>query len=99
MFGVDFGIFLPLLREIVLREDGRNWAHRYASATINTLNGINIEHFVVGEPGLVLLRVDAVHRASIHASCILGSNAWFSNHVCHSISISMDSVRERNRTF
>src|SRR5579875_3890074 len=67
----------PLVRQIVTRVDRRHRANRYARAAINALYRVNKQLVHVRMTCLVLLRVDAVHRASIDAGRVLGANAGF----------------------
>src|SRR5436190_23434746 len=77
------GVLVPLLGQIVQRKDGRYRAHRYASATIDTLYRIDVEEFGSFVRRLVLLRMNAIGRASVDAGSIFGSNTGFSDYVCH----------------
>lgn len=90
ILSVALGEMLPLFWKIVLSKDGRHRAHRHASATVNTFDGINVEHLFRGEWSFVLLGMDAVHRTSIYTGVVLSSDAWFCNYVCHSESVSPD---------
>src|SRR5215472_16936793 len=75
---VALDIRVPLLRQIIQREDSRRRADRHAGAAINALGGVDIElrHFVERRAAIVigaaLRRMDAIHRADIHASGVLG---------------------------
>ena len=44
-------------------------------------SGFDIKLWRFGETGLILLGVDAVHRAGLHAQFILGTG--IGNYVCH----------------
>src|SRR5439155_10697029 len=90
VLGVALGEVLPLLRQIIKREDRRDWTHRHASATVDTLDRIDVQHLLFRERGLILLGMNAIHRASIHAGGILRPDARFCNYVCHRISVSLD---------
>jgi hypothetical protein len=87
--GIDLGVLLPLLRKIVLREDGRNRAYRHTGSAVYALNRINIEHLVSGEGGFFLLGMNAIYWASVHAGRVLGTDARFSNYVGHRPSVSL----------
>src|SRR5262252_2769208 len=80
---IHFREMRPLLRQIIQREDGRNRADWYACTTIDALDWVDVElrHGLVIH--LVLLRVDAVHRAGIHTRCVFGAYARLCNDVCH----------------
>ena len=52
---------VPLLRQIVQREDGRYRANRDAGAAVDALHRIDVEHFFRRVGRFVLLRVDTIH--------------------------------------
>jgi 6-pyruvoyl-tetrahydropterin synthase len=81
--GVLGGELRPLLRQVVERENRRHGAHRDAGAAVDALHRVDVEHLGLGEVGLVLLRMDAIDRAGVDAGGIFGSNARFSDYVCH----------------
>jgi len=68
---IHFREMRPLLRQIIQCEDGRNRADWHACTTIDALDWIDVKlrHGLVIH--LVLLRVDAVHRAGIHTAVSL----------------------------
>jgi hypothetical protein len=35
--------------------------------------------------------MNAIYRAGVHASRVLGVNAWFRNHICHKFLVSLRS--------
>src|SRR6476661_5487887 len=73
----------PLLREIVQREDGRDWADRHAGAAIDALYRVDVKHFFGSVLRVILFRMNAIHGTCVHAGCVLGSDARFCNHVSH----------------
>src|SRR5439155_21877597 len=73
----------PLLGQVVQGEDRRDGTDRNAGAAIDTLHRGDVEHFLGGVSGLVLLGVDAIHRAGGHARRVLRSDTGFSYNVCH----------------
>src|SRR5579884_612365 len=81
--GVLLGVVLPFFRQIVGGKDGRDRAHGNASAAINALYGINIKLGLVGVRGLVLLGVDAVYRARIHAGRVFRADTGFRDYISH----------------
>jgi hypothetical protein len=81
--GVARGEVVPFFREIIEREDGRHRANRDAGAAIDALDGIDIKQFRRRVLGVVFLRMNAIHRARIHASGVFGVDARFSNYVGH----------------
>jgi hypothetical protein len=83
VLGIAFGESVPLLRQIVEGEDGRNRAHRNASTAVNTLYRIDIQQLLGRVSGLIFLGMNAVHRARIHACSVFGADARLSNHVGH----------------
>src|SRR6266852_4825514 len=100
VLGVALGEGLPLLRQIVQREDGRHRTHWHAGAAVNALYRIDVEHLFFAERRLILLRMNAVHRASVYAGGVLGPDARFCNHVCHKASVPLKRCgTEPNRAF
>jgi hypothetical protein len=85
VLGVTLGEVLPLFRQIVHGEDGRDWTDWDASTTVDALNGIDVEHFLRAVGGFVLLGMNAIDRTSIHTSGVLGSDTWFCDHVSHNV--------------
>src|SRR2546422_596657 len=81
--GVTRGELVPLLWKVVEREDRRNGANRDAGAAVNALYRINVEHLFPFVLFIILLGVDAVYRTCVDAGGVLGSDAGFSNYVCH----------------
>src|SRR5712692_3575641 len=86
---VDLDVRVPLLWQIGLCEDCRHWTNGHTGTAVNALGGIDIQlrHFVVGWAAIVissaLRRMDTIHRAHVHTSGVLGSNARFSDDICH----------------
>ena len=78
---VDFGEVGEFGRQFVQGVDGVGGADRDACAAIDAVVRIHIKVRNVGETSLVLLRMDAVHRAGLYAQFVFG--AAFSNYVCH----------------
>ena len=87
ILSVPLGEALPLLRQIIKRKDGRHRADGHTSAAIDTFNRINVEHLFFGVRGLILLRMDAVHRAGDHAGGVLGPDARFCDYVSHKLRV------------
>src|SRR5208337_1481275 len=83
ILGVALGIFLPLLRQIIEREDGRNRANRDASAAIDAFDRIDIQHLFGRKFVAVLLGMDAIHRTSIDARRVLGADTGFRYYIGH----------------
>ena len=81
--GVLLGELGPLLGEIVRRKDRGNGANRHASAAIDTFDRVDVKHLGVSELPFILLRMNAIYRASVDAGGILGSNAGLCNYICH----------------
>src|SRR5271163_2594214 len=74
---------VPLLRQIVEREDGRYRAYRHARAAIDALHRINVEQRFSRVLGIIFLGMNAIHRTRIHTSRVFGVNARLCNHVSH----------------
>src|SRR5579884_161517 len=83
IFGVALGVALPFLRQVVQRKDGGNRTHGNAGAAIDALDGIDVEHFFVGEGRLVFLGMNAVNRAGVHACGVLRTDARLRNDIGH----------------
>src|SRR5262249_253281 len=87
---VQFGVLLPLFGTIGPRKDRRHRTNRYARTAIDALDRVDVQLWNVVETGTtvliagVLLRVNAVHRTSIHAGGIFYPDAGLSNHISHS---------------
>src|SRR2546425_12437577 len=82
---------LPLLWQIFERKDGRNGADRHASAAINAFGRMDVKLRLALEIRFVLARMDAIHRADIHARGVFCADARFGNHVSHSDLLCSDS--------
>src|ERR1035438_5255366 len=73
----------PLLRQVVLRKDGRDRAGRDACAAIDALDRINEQLVDLGVSGFVLLGVDAIDRTGVHTGGVLSADTGFCNDVGH----------------
>src|SRR5438445_1627749 len=86
---VDLNVRVPLLRQIIQRENCRHRADRYTGAAINSLGGIDIElrHFIERRAAIVigstLRRMNTIHRTHVHTGSIFGPDTGFSDDVCH----------------
>src|SRR5216683_3010606 len=80
---VGLGVRLPLLREIIQRENCRHGTDRNTGTAVNALSGIDVQlrHFIERRAsiviGAVFRRMDTIHRAYIHTRGILGSDTRF----------------------
>ena len=74
----------PLLRQVVLREDGRDWAGRNAGAAVDALDRIDEELLGLAEAVFILFGVDAIDRTCVHTGGVLGADTGFCNDICHS---------------
>src|ERR1035438_8582497 len=79
--GVERGEPGEILGELVQHENRISGANRDAGAAIDAIVGLDEELRRFGETGLILLGVDAIHRAGLHAQFILGTG--IGNYVCH----------------
>src|SRR5438477_215997 len=75
--GVDLDEVPPLLRDLVLGEDGVDRAGIDAGAAVDALVGVDEVH--VGR----IVGVDAVDRADLDAGRVLDADAWLGDHVSH----------------
>src|SRR5882724_9137029 len=86
---VGLDVRLPLLREILQRENCRHRTDRNTGAAVNALSGIDIQlrHFIERRAsvviGAIFRRMDAIHRAHIYTGGILCSDARFGDDVRH----------------
>src|ERR1039457_5220375 len=83
--GVERGELGEFLGEFVQHENRIGGANRDAGAAIDAIVRVNEELRALGETGLSLFGVDAIHRAGLHAQFILGTG--IGNYVCHDGSI------------
>src|SRR3989454_421269 len=72
---VHVGELLPLLGDLVFREDRLDWADRLARAAIDALVRVDEQH--------VRPLVDAVDGADLDASLVLDVDAGLSDHIRH----------------
>ena len=84
---IDLNIIFPLSRDSALLKDSRNRASRFASATIDTLIGIDVELFVIIIPGFIGCRMNTVHGANIYTGCVFRTDAWLCDDIGHIIYI------------
>jgi hypothetical protein len=81
--GVLLDVGVPLLWQIVQREDRRNGADRNAGAAVDTLDRVDEELVYLIKPRTavfvlrVLFRMDAIDRAGVHTCRVFRSDAWF----------------------
>jgi hypothetical protein len=87
MRGVDISETGVFLGEFVEHEDRIRGANRDACAAIDAIVGFDIKLWCFGETALILLGVDAVYRAGLHAQFILGTG--IGNYVCHGSGIAI----------
>src|ERR1700680_2286773 len=68
VIGVELGVFLPLLGDVIRYEDSRHRARGLASAAVDALFRVDVKL------GVLVSAVDAVHRANIDAGLVLGTD-------------------------
>ena len=68
-------IFLMRRRRVDALVDRRDRARRHAGAAVDALFRMDVQHRRGCELRLVLARVDAVHRADVHAGGVFGFDA------------------------
>ena len=83
VLGVFLGKAGPLLRQVVLREDGRDRAGRNAGAAVNALDRIDEQLIGFAEAVLVLLGVDAIDRSCVYTGGVLCADTGFCNDIGH----------------
>lgn len=79
--GVDGGETGVFLWEFVEHKNRISGANRDAGAAIDAIVGLDVELRRFGETSLILLGVNAVNGAGLHAQFILGTS--IGNYVCH----------------
>ena len=65
-------------------KNGGYRANRDASAAVDAFHRVDIKLRDAFEAGLILARVNTVHRANVHARGILGAGARFGDYISHS---------------
>jgi hypothetical protein len=73
----------PFLRQVFESEDGRHGADGNACATVDALDRADVQLRLRLESGLVFPGMDAIHRANVHTSGVLGSYTGLSNYIRH----------------
>ena len=93
ILGVSLSESFPLFRQVIQRENRRYRADGNTGSAINALDGVDVQHFLFGVSRRILLRMDAIYRAGVHTSSVLGADARFCNYVCHRICVSLRCLR------
>src|SRR5262249_49974653 len=75
---------LPLFRQVLHRENCRDWANRNARAAIDAFCRIDVELRHALMRRLILARVNTIHRADVHTGGVLCADTRLGNHVSHS---------------
>src|SRR5205085_11083502 len=70
-------------RHLVVGEDGVDRAGGLAGAAVDAGVGIDVEVLHAGEARVVLLGVDAVHRADVNAARVLRADAFLRDDARH----------------
>src|SRR5579863_530430 len=83
---VPLSVLRPLFGQVVQRKNGGDRTDRHAGAAVDAFHRIDIDHLFSREFFGVLFRVNAIHRAGVHACRVLHTNAGFSNYVRHKYS-------------
>ena len=82
---------LPLLRQIILREDRPHRALVHAQVAVDAVGGVDVKLIRVGEARLTRLGMNAIHRANGDAGGVLHPDARQRDDVSHK------SPRKRSR--
>src|ERR1039458_6644355 len=85
--GVLLGKVGPLLRQIVLRKDGRHRTCRHACSAVDALDRVNEQLIRFGKTGFIFLGVDAIDGTGVYTGGVLGADTGFCNDVCHLCSL------------
>src|SRR5882724_5282230 len=86
---VGLGVRLPLLGQIILREDGRHRTDRNTGTAVNALTGIDVQlrHFIERRAsiviGAVFRRMDTIHRAHIYTGSVFRPETGLGDDVGH----------------
>jgi len=88
VLGVSLREGFPLFWQIIQRENRRYRADGNTGSAINTLNRVDVQHFLFRKRRRILLRMNAIHRAGIHTCGVLSAYARLCNYVCHKVCIS-----------
>jgi hypothetical protein len=83
VINVDLDVLVPLSRHVVLREDRLHRTLVYAQTAIDTGIGVDVELDCGTMVARFFCRMDAVDGANFDAGGVLGSDARFSDDVCH----------------
>src|SRR5438045_3831623 len=81
------GVALPLLRQVIKRENRRYRTNGNACSAINAFDRIDVEHLFARKLRVILLRMDTINRSGIHAGVVFSADARF----CYDISHKYDS--------
>src|SRR5262249_17528316 len=73
----------PFLWKVVERENCGYWADGDARPAIDAFNRIDINQLFTAKFRVVLLGMNAIHRARVYACCIFGPDAGFCYYVSH----------------
>ena len=79
----------PLIRQIILIEDGLSGAHRLAGATVDALVRIDVQR--------ARTLINAIDGALVHASLVLDIHARLSNYVWHGILLTNNFLQKYAR--
>src|SRR6266851_7701414 len=86
---VGLGVRLPLLREIIQRENCRHGTDRNTGTAVNALSGIDVQlrHFIERRASIVisaaLCRMDTIHRAHIYTGSVFRPETGLGTDVGH----------------
>ncbi len=81
---VNLNIALPFFGDLVLVENGIHRAYRDTGIAVDSLIWVYVKHLVI------LVAMDAVHRANIDARRVLYTNAGLNYHECHGVNLPVD---------
>src|SRR5712692_3925767 len=80
---VGLDIPVPLLWQIIQRENRGHRTDRNTGAAVNALSGIDVQlrHFIERRAAIVIgaafRRMDTIHRAHVHTGSVFGPDTWF----------------------
>jgi hypothetical protein len=73
----------PFIWQVVGGEDGGHWTNWNTCTTVDTLDGIDVQHFFAFEVRFIFFGMNAIHRTGVNARAVFGSNAGFGDYVSH----------------
>jgi hypothetical protein len=102
---VDLNVRVPLLRQIIQRENGGHRTDRNTGATVNALSGIDVQlrHFIERRAAIVigstLSRMNTIHRAHIYTGIVFRPDTRFGDDVGHRLPPCVDRISPQKEKY